>query len=163
MYRDTEGGHCQGACCPQRFFYIPVNVSETALPFTWSCEPPEIHSTVSKVEGQEINLHKSFPRMMGIYGRSSFFFSPNFLSCLKKYSLWWALLTMALVLAFQLKSLEIVLPSCPQSRYADHQYIRDPWEIYSCKHLCIVSLALVGFEVKVVVLTPQRQTSAWPL
>ena len=44
MYRDTEGGHCQGACPPQWFFYAPLNVSNTAPPFTWSCEPREIHS-----------------------------------------------------------------------------------------------------------------------
>ena len=28
--RDTEGGHYQGAFCPQWFFYLPLNVSETA-------------------------------------------------------------------------------------------------------------------------------------
>ena len=39
-----EGGHCQGTCRPQWFFYVPLNVSETAPPFTWSCEPWEIHS-----------------------------------------------------------------------------------------------------------------------
>ena len=44
MYRDTEGGHCQGACHPQWFFYVPLNISETALPFMWLCEPWEIHS-----------------------------------------------------------------------------------------------------------------------
>ena len=34
--RDTEGagGHCQGPCHPQWFFYIPLQVSETAPPFT---------------------------------------------------------------------------------------------------------------------------------
>ena len=42
--RDTEGGHCQAACHPQWFFYIPINVSETTLPFRWSSEPREIHS-----------------------------------------------------------------------------------------------------------------------
>ena len=30
---DTEGGHCQGACRPQWFFYVPLQVSETAPPF----------------------------------------------------------------------------------------------------------------------------------
>ena len=44
MYRDTEGSHCQGACRPQWFFYVPLNVNETAPPFSWSCEPREIHS-----------------------------------------------------------------------------------------------------------------------
>ena len=39
MYSNTEGGHCQGACRPQWFFYVPLNVSEMALPFVWSCEP----------------------------------------------------------------------------------------------------------------------------
>ena len=44
MYRDTEGGHCQGACLPQWFFYVPLDVNETAPLFTWSCKPWEIHS-----------------------------------------------------------------------------------------------------------------------
>ena len=43
MYRETEGGHCQGTC-PQWFFYIPLNVGETAPLFTWSCQPREIYS-----------------------------------------------------------------------------------------------------------------------
>ena len=43
-YRATEGGHCQGDCRPQWFFYTPLNFSETALPFTWSCEPRKIRS-----------------------------------------------------------------------------------------------------------------------
>ena len=30
---DTESGHCQGACRSQWFFYVPLQVSETALPF----------------------------------------------------------------------------------------------------------------------------------
>ena len=30
---NTEGGHCQGACRPQWFFYVPLQVSETAPPF----------------------------------------------------------------------------------------------------------------------------------
>ena len=68
MYRDILGGHCQGACHPQWFFYIPFNVSDTAPPFTWSCEPWEMH-TISKVEGREINLHKPLPRMMGMNPR----------------------------------------------------------------------------------------------
>ena len=33
-----------GACHPQWFFYVPLNVHETAPPFTWSCEPWGIHS-----------------------------------------------------------------------------------------------------------------------
>ena len=40
----TEGGHCQGACHPYWFFYVPLKVSEMAPPFTWSCDPQEIHS-----------------------------------------------------------------------------------------------------------------------
>ena len=28
--RDTEGGHCQGVCHPQRFFYVPLQVTEMA-------------------------------------------------------------------------------------------------------------------------------------
>ena len=43
-YTDTEGGHCQGACRPQWFFNVPLNVSQTALPITRSCEPREIYS-----------------------------------------------------------------------------------------------------------------------
>ena len=41
---DAERGHCQGACRSQWFFYVPFQVSETAPPFTRSCEPREIHS-----------------------------------------------------------------------------------------------------------------------
>ena len=40
--RDTEGGHCLEAYRPQWFFYVSLNVSETGLPFTRSCEPREI-------------------------------------------------------------------------------------------------------------------------
>ena len=43
-YRDTEGGHRQGACCPQCFFYVSQKVSETAPSFTWSCAPREMYS-----------------------------------------------------------------------------------------------------------------------
>ena len=32
---DTESGHCQGACHSQWFFYVPLQVSETASPFTY--------------------------------------------------------------------------------------------------------------------------------
>ena len=42
--RDTEGGHCQGGCHHQWFFYISLKASEMTPPFTWSCEPREIHS-----------------------------------------------------------------------------------------------------------------------
>ena len=38
-----EGGRCQGAYRPQRIFYFPLNVGETALPLTWSCKPHEIY------------------------------------------------------------------------------------------------------------------------
>ena len=41
---DIKIGHCQGACHSRWFFYVPLQVSQTALPFTWSCEPREIHS-----------------------------------------------------------------------------------------------------------------------
>ena len=33
MWWDTESGHCQGACRSQWFFYVPLQVSETAPPF----------------------------------------------------------------------------------------------------------------------------------
>ena len=54
-YRDTEGGQCQlgQACHPQWFFYVPLTVSKTAPPFTWSCEPWEIHSLQCWREGNK--------------------------------------------------------------------------------------------------------------
>ena len=56
VYGDTEGGHCQGACRPQWFFYVPLKVSETALPL-YGHAGHEI-CPVSAVEGRDINLHK---------------------------------------------------------------------------------------------------------
>ena len=40
----TESGHCQKACRSQWFFCVPLQDSETAPPYMWSCEPWEIHS-----------------------------------------------------------------------------------------------------------------------
>ena len=52
-YRDNEGGHYQGACRFQWFFYVPLNVSETVPPFTWSCEPEEIYTRSPELKGEK--------------------------------------------------------------------------------------------------------------
>ena len=81
---------------------------------------------------------------------SSFFFSSNLLSCLKKYSLWWALLTIALALAFQLRSLEIVLPrnlklSTVSIRWPS-MHKRSMGDLLLRKSM-IISLVLVGLRL----------------
>ena len=53
---DTESGHCQGACRSQWFFYVPLQVSETAPPFYVVMRATKRY-TISSVEGREINLH----------------------------------------------------------------------------------------------------------
>ena len=61
---DTESGHCQGACHSQWFFYVPLQVSETAPPFYVVMRA--MRDTVSNVEGREINLHRPIPCAQGI-------------------------------------------------------------------------------------------------
>ena len=49
-YRDTEGGHGQGACRPRSFFYVPLSVIETAP------HPRKIHG----LQGREINFNNTY-------------------------------------------------------------------------------------------------------
>ena len=44
MYGTLKVVTTREACQPQWFLYIPLKVSEMALPFTWSCKPQEMHS-----------------------------------------------------------------------------------------------------------------------
>ena len=62
---DTESGHCQGACCSQWFFYVPLQGQWDGSAILCDHASHERY-TVSSVEGWEINLHRPIPRTPGI-------------------------------------------------------------------------------------------------